>query len=391
MANSRLRCPPLSVFWAPAILSLASSLTAERLVAQEAPPPGEPDSVQASDESGNTLVPLPVIFYTPETGVGFGVAASYYVRLTAPPADQPDAIVQPSLFQFFAVYTSKSQIITQLNANLFLAGTQYRSASEVGYAKFPTRFWGIGNDTPDEAGEDFTPVLLGVMTADFQRELRRGWYAGVAGRAVRREIIQVEEGGLIDSGDVPGSHDGWMVGLGLVATRDTRESTTFPTSGSFHQVRGTFHGSVLGSDFDFGSYLLDLRRYFSVGSRKVVALRATGMARSGTAPFDFLPQLGGDSLLRGYFQGRFTDRQLMALQAEYRGPVWWRFAWVAFGGVGQVADDWGGFASDGFKTSVGGGLRFLLSAQENLFLRADYGLGLTEGSTGFYLSLGEAF
>jgi outer membrane protein assembly factor BamA len=391
MPNAPLRYPPRSAFWAFALFWLACSVAAGGVSAQDAPPAEAPDTTQEAGEQGNTLIPLPVIFYTPETGFGFGLAASYYVRLSDPPADEPDAVVQPSLFQFFAVYTSKSQIVTQLSSNLFLSGTQYRSFSELGYAKFPTRFWGIGNDTPEDAGEDYTPVQLGIMTADFQRELKRGWYAGLAGRAVRREIKEVEEGGLLDSGEIPGSDDGWMVGLGLVGTRDTRESTTFPTSGSFHQVRGTYHGSALGSDFDFGSYLLDLRRYFSVGSRKVVALRATGMARSGSAPFDFLPQLGGDSLLRGYFQGRFTDRQLMAFQAEFRGPLWWRFAWVGFGAAGQVADDWGGFAMDGFKTSVGGGLRILINKQETLFIRADYGLGLTTGSSGFYLSIGEAF
>ena len=354
------------------------------LVAQESPGAEDP-------EQGSTLVPLPVLFYQPETGLGFGVLASYYVRLTRPPDDHPDATIPPSAFQLIGVYTSKNQIITLLRGELFLRGTRYRSTSELGYVKFPTKFWGIGNDTPEDAEEDYTPERLNVMTADFQRELRRGWYAGLTGTAGRREITSVEEGGLIDSGTVPGSEDGWAVGLGAVATRDTRESTTFPTGGSFHQLRATLHGEALGSDFSFGFYSLDLRRYLSVGTRKVVALRAVGAASTGTPPFDRLPQIGGDQLLRGYFAGRFADRQLMALQAEYRGPVWWRVGWVAFGGTGQVANNWGSFAFDGFKTSVGGGLRFLVSEQESLFIRADFGYGFDTGSTGFYLNIGEAF
>ncbi len=182
-----------------------------------------------------------------------------------------------------------------------------------------------------------------------------------------------------------------MLGLGLVATRDTRTSTTFPNRGSFHQLSAIFHAEALGSDFGFGRYLLDLRRYLPLGEREAVALRGVAWATSGTAPFDELPQIGGDQLLRGYFQGRFTDRQLISLQGEYRGPAFWRIGWVAFGAVGQVADRWGDLRLDGFKASVGGGVRFLISPQETLFIRADLGYGVNTGATGFYLNIGEAF
>ena len=95
--------------------------------------------------------------------------------------------------------------------------------------------------------------------------------------------------------------------------------------------------------------------------------------------------------MRGYFQGRFTDRQMLALQGEYRGPMFWKLGWVAFGGVGQVADRWGDLQLDGFKASLGGGVRFLVSPRETLFIRADLGYGVNTGSTGFYLNIGEAF
>ncbi len=69
--------------------------------------------------------------------------------------------------------------------------------------------------------------------------------------------------------------------------------------------------------------------------------------------------------------------------------MWRRIGAVGFVGVGQVADRLGGFAVDRFKTSVGLGLRFLLSRDDQLNLRADFGFG--EGSSGFYLGMGEVF
>jgi len=108
-------------------------------------------------------------------------------------------------------------------------------------------------------------------------------------------------------------------------------------------------------------------------------------------PFDLMPQLGGDVLLRGYFAGRYRDRQLLALQGEYRTPVWWRLGLVGFAGIGQVADNWGALGLGHFHPSAGVGARFQLSRTEGLNIRADYGWGFDAGTTGFYLSVGEAF
>ena len=96
-------------------------------------------------------------------------------------------------------------------------------------------------------------------------------------------------------------------------------------------------------------------------------------------------------LLRGYFAGRYRDRDLLAFQAEYRAPVWWRIGVVAFGAIGQVQHDLNGFRSDQFHPSLGAGLRFALSPQEELNIRADFGRGFDVNSGGFYLSFGEAF
>jgi outer membrane translocation and assembly module TamA len=104
-----------------------------------------------------------------------------------------------------------------------------------------------------------------------------------------------------------------------------------------------------------------------------------------------VPQLGGDQLLRGYYGGRFRDQDLLALQAEYRMPVWWRLGAVGFVAAGQVAPKLDDLGLDRFKPAAGLGLRFLLSPEEGLNIRADYGWGFDVESSGFYLSIGEIF
>ena len=59
-----------------------------------------------------------------------------------------------------------------------------------------------------------------------------------------------------------------------------------------------------------------------------------------------------------------------------------------FGGVGEVAREIDDFRADGVHGSAGFGLRILLSAKEQVHLRADWGFG---GDGGFYLGIGEVF
>ena len=336
--------------------------------------------------AGSTLVPLPVIFYQPETGTGFGGLATYYVPLSQGRAGR----IQPSAFSVIGIYTVKKQIITYLSADMYLQQGRLRVRSETGYSKFPTKFWGIGNDTRDRAEEDYTPGSV-VLNAEAYREVSPGWYVGAALRVAHRELLAVEPGGLLDAGAVDGVADGTILGLGVGVTRDTRDNTVAPRAGSFHQVRAVLYDGAIASQYDFATLSLDLRKYFPTLPHQAVALRAVISGTSGVSPFDLLPQLGGDALLRGYYGGRFRDQDLWAAQAEYRALAWWRIGVVGFAEVGQVGAELKDFAFDRFRTAVGGGLRFLLSKDEGLNIRADFGWGLDVKSSGFYLNIGEVF
>ena len=121
-----------------------------------------------------------------------------------------------------------------------------------------------------------------------------------------------------------------------------------------------------------------------------MALQLYGRFVPGSPPFYELAALGGSTIMRGYFQGRYRDKSYTAAQIEYRGHVWWRFGVVAFAGTGDV---FGSDASDlsfaNLKYSYGFGLRFLFNRQEKINLRADFGFG--QDTKGVYFGLEEAF
>ncbi len=122
----------------------------------------------------------------------------------------------------------------------------------------------------------------------------------------------------------------------------------------------------------------------------MLALQALGFLNSGEVPLRSYALLGGSNTMRGYYQGRYRDKNMAVVQAEYRAALFWRFGAVAFADLGNVGSELKDLNFQGLKYSYGAGLRFALNKTEKLNLRLDYGIG-RNFSNGFYLQLGEAF
>ena len=345
------------------------------------------DSIPAaqadSGGSGTSIIPFPFVFYTPETKIGFGGTVITMFRLSQDGGQDPPSSLSPIF-----VYTQKKQIVAMVETELFFGAGRYRLNAGGGYSKFPNTMWGIGNDTPDSLAEDYTPQVVNA-SVQFQNRVSQGWYVGGRIEFARRKLVEVDSAGLLEQGLVPGTDDGHILSAGLLVTWDTRDNTVNPTTGGYRQARVSVSDSAIGSDYDFSHYSLDLRQYVSIAPGHVLAFRGLGMATGGTQPFDVMPQIGGEQLLRGYYGGRYRDRNLVAVQAEYRAHVWKRLGAVGFVSAGRVSDDWSNMDISGFKPAIGLGLRFLLAPDEGLNLRADFGFG--KGSSGFYLGMGEVF
>jgi outer membrane protein assembly factor BamA len=354
------------------ICAFSGPSRAQELV-DEAPP----------EEFRNYFVPVPVIYYTPETKLAFGVSGAYIYR-----TDPGDLESRPSTLGGIAIYTTRNQIITALGFDHYFDRDRQQLEGVVAYQKFPDDFYGIGNDTPADDPDDYTDEAAAI-NLDYVRVIRGDWRAGGGFLFGTSSITGVDPGDLLDGDIVPGSGGGQVLGAGILARYDSRDKVGYPVSGAFHQLAWRVHGEVLGADFAFNQTTADLRQYLPLGGKRVVAIRALGMANGGTVPFQMLPALGGDQLMRGYYAGRFRERQLLASQVEYRSYVWKRLGFAAFGAVGQVAHDWSDMRLDDFRFSYGLGLRFLLISQEGMNLRADFGFG--EDQSAFYIGFSEAF
>ncbi len=337
----------------------------------------EPDTTQ---RSVSRLFPLPILFYTPETGVAGGAAALLLMRDTLAP--------RPSTLTANVIYTERKQAIAELDGDLYFHRDDYRLLTQFVFQRYPNKFFGIGDFTSLSNEETYTLQSF-VARAVLYRTIVSNVHAGPLLRYETASMKEIDPAGLLASGTIMGSNGSSSAGLGFALNWDSRDNTFAASSGSFYQITGLFYSTSFGGNQNFNDILIDTRNYIEVFPAHVVAFQAAAEFMGGNVPFQNLVRFGGQNTVRGYYDGRYRDKNGIALQGEYRFPVWWRFGVIAFAGVGQVAHTVSDIALNRFWFAGGGGLRFYWNDKEHISLRLDCGIG--NNSTGTYITVSEAF
>ncbi len=336
----------------------------------------------ADSVSRRRIQPLPALGSAPETGLQFGVAM---LAVWEPP---PVRRTRPSSLTASVMRTSKSQTRVRMDAERWMNGNARRVAGMLQWQEFPLPYYGIGDSTSESAEELFTPRGTEASVV-LQQRVRQHWFVTGGVRHVEQRIRTDTSGALGRSG-LPGSTGGtiteWSAGL----LHDSRENLFAPRGGRLVQL--TYARSVDGvwSDFGYGTTRLDARDYRAVRGEHVLATHLQLTQVHGAAPFDQLALVGGSDILRGYSRGRFRDRAMAAVQAEYRSPMRRRIGAVAFAGAGAVGTALVDLSADRLLPTYGAGVRLLIDARQRTGLRADYGRG-RDGAAGLYLGFNNAF
>ena len=335
-------------------------------------------------EQDGSLVLLPVLGYTPDTGLLLGGLALRFFHL-----EPPDEDARPSVISPVVVYTLKNQVMVFLGTDLNWGGNRWHAGLMPSYQKFPDDFYGIGRDTPVDPLESYTPEQF-AFEGMIERRVAGDLRLGIGYQVAKHQLLETEPGGALAGGQVAGTGTSVLSAPGLLAGWDSRDNTWSPRRGLWLQTGLSFYRDAWGSDYHYTESFVDLRRYWPTGERSSLALQAVGRDIDGVAPFFRLPRLGGQNGLRGYAGGRFIDDTMVMVRTEWRtGPVWKRFGAVAFAGMGDVAPGVGDLTTAAGLTTWGLGLRWLVNTEEKVNVRMDFGFG--KDDSGFYLSLGEAF
>ena len=339
-----------------------------------------PDSAMATP--GRMLL-FPFFLKSPETNWGFGGAAAYFFR-----PEKKDTLVRTSDVNFVGLYTLNQQVVLVLNSTVFFPKEDQIFRFQGSYSYYPDKFWGKGNDAPYGNEEDYSLKQYFINPQLLYRVYSR-LYAGLNYEYQDTYDVRYEAGGIFDSQQILGRYGGRTSGLGLLVTWDSRNNAFSPGKGFFSEINFTSFADLIGSEFNFTSLVVDMRKFMRLRLGTVLALRGYGKLSQGDVPFRNLAMLGGSELMRGYYKGRYADEDLLSLQAEIRQFLFWRLGAVAFGSAGQVSSEAAGFRLNDFHYAYGAGIRFLLNEKEQLNLRVDY--GRSEDGGAVYVILKEAF
>ena len=99
-------------------------------------------------------------------------------------------------------------------------------------------------------------------------------------------------------------------------------------------------------------------------------------------------QLGGSDTMRGYYEGRYRDKNKMEGEIELRQHVWKRNGIVAWAGLGTVFNKFSSMRARNVLPNFGLGYRW--EFKKNVNVRLDYGFGKS-GQSGFLFNINEAF
>jgi hypothetical protein len=331
-----------------------------------------------------TLLPVPTIGTSPETGFYAGAVAT----LDMVPVN--DSTARHSLISTEISYTERKQFIVSGSWDLTNKNRDFIIFGENSWMKFTEFFWGIGGKTAEE-----NELLYGTYRLElengFYKRIGENTFAGIDQQLQSVYSLQLPQANENNLGTLKQITSGITSGFGLGYIFDTRSALLNPRPGeSMFMIHGLYFGKIFGSDFEFPHVHIDARIYLPFKWKSTLALQATTELFGKNAPYLMNAQLGGSMMMRGFYQGRFRDNNQVTAQAEFRLPIWRWIGATTFASMGDVFSFQNSERNGKLKSAAGLGLRICVDKKEKTNLRFDYAI-TSDRSTGFYISFGEAF
>lgn len=318
--------------------------------------------------------------YTKEASLGLGVLASGLYRV-----DRTDSLTPPSDVSIFGNFSLSGFYMVGVSGNTLFNRNRSRVVYEVSFSSKPLDFWGIGYGAGRyNAAVDYIRRQV-KFDAGYLHEVLKHTYAGASLHFAYIRAADFDDAALYLSD--PRLHF-TSSGIGLTLQYDSRDFIPAPEKGAFLMVKQIFYPKGLGNcgrTLYRTTVTADYYRQLWKGA--VLACDLFGEFNSGGMPWCMLAELGGGYRMRGYYQGRYIDNDLLCAQIECRQHLWRRIGCVVWGGAGNVFRSFDDFRWDQTLPNCGLGFRWEFKHRVNV--RIDYGFG--RKTSGLVFNINEAF
>lgn len=273
----------------------------------------------------------------------------------------------------------------ELYGNHIFPHDRYRMVYDIETLVFPSYAWGIGYDMcGNDANKTKMKRMQVNMHTSFLVHLAENLFIGPFLSYDYFNCDEPHNPDILPGLDRVTSN----IGVGITATYDSRDVITCPHSGYLLSFTQCFRPKFIGNDYAFSTTEFAARFYRPVWKGCILAGDINGKFNFGTTPWGMLAQVGGSHSMRGYYEGRYRDKNKMECQLELRQHLWGRNGVVAWIGAGSVFDDFSAITMERILPNYGIGYRW--EFKKNVNLRLDCGFGKA-GQSGVMFSVNEAF
>lgn len=334
----------------------------------------------------------PIIEFTEATGFTLGVDANAAFNTSK------HLPTNTSTFLGAIKYTTKNQLLLPIQSTIWLPGNKWVVVGDWRYFSFPLDAFGYGGYTQlsDKYIIDYQHFRF---YETFLRNIAPNWYAGLGYQLDYHWNItenKLSVGTVSDYQKYGFTNASTSSGIAVTLLYDNRKNPLNPEAGNtYTNLQLLQNTTVLGANANYTTLTIDARRYLKMPWHTLLALWGYGVfVVNGNPPYLDLTGSGMDSYnntSRGYQQGRFIGKNMLAVEAE------WRFSLSKNGLLGGVV-----FANattvsemethkfEKLAPSFGIGLRLKFNKFSKTNIAFDYGVGIG-GSRGYVGNLGEVF
>ncbi len=318
--------------------------------------------------------------YSSTTELGLGVMAAGLFRL-----DRENLTLPPSNATLFANVSTSGFYVLGLRGNTFFRGGRFRLDYTGYFYSMPSDFWGVGFYN----GRDSTKTRMErqqvKVRTDFMYRFFPAWYVGIDAEFNYTRGKDIGHLSYIPAGQ----HTEYAsTGLGFFFQHDSRDVITNPYRGWYLKLDQIFYPRWLGNrDGFFTSTEVTADFYTRLWKSAILAFDVHGLFHAGHVPWTMLSSMGGGSRMRGYYEGRYRDKNLMEAQMELRQRIYKRIGAVVWVGGGTVFPEFGALRFGHVLPNYGLGLRWEFKNRVNV--RVDYGFG--KDTHGLVFNINEAF
>jgi outer membrane protein assembly factor BamA len=301
-----------------------------------------------------------------------------------------DSTIAKNVFYVSSSYSKKKQFNVLIEPTIRFKNGLYELHAEMEYKKWPSEFYGIGMGTSRDIYEKFTSQEL-KLNFKLTRKLSTIWNASLDYEYLDFSLVKTKTGGWLASGNFIDNKE-FNSGIGFTINLDTRNSESYPTCGGLYSFQLLEFSHLLGSDYDFTRYTLDLRKYLQINPMNTLAFQSFFSGIQNDVPFYQLNHLNDN--MRAITSNLYIDKHAFTVRMEDRFFYWnsglkQRLGLVFFAELGEVAPKISKFNLEQTQFNYGFGFRYSFFLDDRMNAKIDIGFGEVKASIS--ISTGEAF